>query len=79
MEMFDFLCVCVLACVIVLRVGSAFLITDMESKNSDITTSGATCVSALLRRDQEGNRTLFIANVGDSRAVLCTTLDESTG
>ena len=58
---------------------SAFLITDMESKKSGITTSGATCVSALLHHDQEGHKQLYIANVGDSRAVLCSTLDEATG
>ena len=57
---------------------SAFLITDMESMNNGLTTSGATCVSALLHNSQ-GRRTLYIANVGDSRAVLCSKLDEATG
>lgn len=62
-----------------MNVFSAFLITDMESKKSGITTSGATCVSALLHNDEKGHKQLYIANVGDSRAVLCSTLDDKTG
>ena len=55
----------------------AFLIADMESKKNGITTSGATCVSALLHNDGE-HKKLFVANVGDSRAVLCASLEENT-
>lgn len=55
------------------RLSRAFLITDMQSRQLEITTSGATAVCALLRRsliDGVVSKTLFVANVGDSRAVL---------
>lgn len=57
----------------------AYLITDMKSKQLNITTSGATAVSVLLRvisspdLDKPPQRTLFVGNVGDSRAVLVST------
>ena len=52
---------------------SAFLITDMQSRKNDIVASGATAVSVLLKRSEDGSeRTLYVANVGDSRAVLVT-------
>jgi serine/threonine protein phosphatase PrpC len=47
----------------------AFLITDFKSKELKITTSGATAVVALIRDSPEG-KDLYVANVGDSRAVL---------
>jgi serine/threonine protein phosphatase PrpC len=53
------------------RLTRAFLITDMQSRKCDITTSGATAVSVLLKREDSGDRTLYVANVGDSRAILC--------
>lgn len=50
----------------------AFVITDMQSKQLNIVTSGATAVSCLLKVDSAtGQRMLYVANVGDSRAVLC--------
>jgi serine/threonine protein phosphatase PrpC len=53
------------------RLSRAFLITDMQSRRLDITTSGATAVCCLLKKDNtNNNRTLYCANVGDSRAVI---------
>lgn len=56
------------------RLTRAFLITDMNSKITNITTSGATAVCALLCSTfDQGTctkKTLHVANVGDSRAVL---------
>lgn len=49
----------------------AFLITDMESRKLNITTSGATAVSALIYHENNEKK-LLVANVGDSRAVLVT-------
>ncbi len=47
----------------------AFLITDYKSKELSITTSGATAVVALIH-DGPNGKDLYVANVGDSRAVL---------
>jgi len=52
------------------RLARAYLITDMQSRQQNLTTSGATAVSALLTNTDSG-KMLFVANVGDSRAVLC--------
>jgi len=52
------------------RLMRAFLITDMQSRRNDITVSGATAVCALIRNDIQLGRYLYVANVGDSRAVL---------
>eukprot|EP01038_Epipyxis_sp_PR26KG_P005778 gene5778-7976_t len=55
------------------RLSRAFLITDMQSRRLNITTSGATAVVALLfQQIINGNleKRLFVANVGDSRAIL---------
>ena len=59
------------------RLTRAFLITDMQSRQQQNNTAGATAVSVLLRRENgvEGApdvRRVFAANVGDSRAVLLT-------
>lgn len=53
------------------RLARSFLITDMQSRKCNITTSGATAVSVLLKKEENGDRILYVANVGDSRAVLC--------
>jgi serine/threonine protein phosphatase PrpC len=59
------------------RLTRAFLITDMHSRRLNITTSGATAVCALLKKDfsEDGSgevvgKMLYVANVGDSRAVI---------
>lgn len=52
------------------RLARAYLITDMQSRQQNLITSGATAVSALLRNTSQG-KVIFVANVGDSRAVLC--------
>jgi serine/threonine protein phosphatase PrpC len=55
------------------RLSRAFLITDMQSRKQDIVASGATAVSVLLKRSEDGlERTLYVGNVGDSRAILVT-------
>ncbi len=64
------------------RLARAFLITDMQSRQLDRNTAGATAVVALIKSEgpnADGNitRTLIVANVGDSRAVLvCKNLEE---
>ena len=59
------------------RIQRAFLITDMQSRRLNIVTSGATAVSAVLHTQVDPkddhtilSRNLYVANVGDSRAVL---------
>lgn len=50
------------------RLSRAFLITDMQSRKLDITTSGATAVVAVLKYERIADvsqRTLYVANVGD--------------
>jgi hypothetical protein len=45
----------------------------MQSRKSGIVASGATVVSVLLKRSEDGlERTLYVGNVGDSRAILVT-------
>ena len=57
------------------RIARAFLITDMQSRQLERNTAGATAVAVLIKSqlDSHGNitqRILHVANVGDSRAVL---------
>jgi len=65
------------------KLARAFLITDMQSRQLDKNTAGATAVVGLIRSvkkpvDNQLERTLYIGNVGDSRAVLvCEKHDEA--
>lgn len=52
------------------RLRRAYFITDMQSRQQNLTTSGATAVSLLIQSTTEGKK-IYVANVGDSRAVLC--------
>ena len=57
------------------RLTRAFLITDMHSRRLNITTSGATAVVAMVKTTfsaerEVASKMLYVANVGDSRAVL---------
>ena len=58
------------------RLARAFLITDMQSRQLERNTSGATAVTVLLHNKLDNSngkvieQTVHVANVGDSRAVL---------
>eukprot|EP00587_Corethron_hystrix_P010002 CAMPEP_0113322784 /NCGR_PEP_ID=MMETSP0010_2-20120614/15837_1 /TAXON_ID=216773 ORGANISM="Corethron hystrix, Strain 308" /NCGR_SAMPLE_ID=MMETSP0010_2 /ASSEMBLY_ACC=CAM_ASM_000155 /LENGTH=228 /DNA_ID=CAMNT_0000181401 /DNA_START=331 /DNA_END=1014 /DNA_ORIENTATION=- /assembly_acc=CAM_ASM_000155 len=51
------------------RIERAFLITDIQSRQANILTSGATVVVCLIERTPS-HTTLYAANCGDARAVL---------
>lgn len=48
----------------------SYLLTDKQMGDTQIQFSGTTVISGLLRK-QGGKRTLYMANAGDARAVLC--------
>jgi len=50
---------------------NAFLATDLEISKAGIHKSGATAVAAFVKCGEGGTRTLYAANAGDARAVLC--------
>eukprot|EP00510_Aplanochytrium_minuta_P001445 CAMPEP_0184014972 /NCGR_PEP_ID=MMETSP0954-20121128/6023_1 /TAXON_ID=627963 /ORGANISM="Aplanochytrium sp, Strain PBS07" /LENGTH=247 /DNA_ID=CAMNT_0026295647 /DNA_START=242 /DNA_END=985 /DNA_ORIENTATION=- len=55
---------------------SAYLITDIQTSQEGLMTSGSTAASCLIRHEECGDekkmkRVLYCANVGDTRAVLC--------
>ncbi|CAM9319592.1 unnamed protein product [Ascophyllum nodosum] len=52
------------------RISRAYAMTDVESREAAVITSGATAVTCLLKADADGRVTLYSANIGDSRAVL---------
>jgi len=49
----------------------AYLKTNKQVLEYCASISGSTAVSVLLRKNQNGERCVYTANVGDSRAVLC--------
>ena len=49
----------------------AFLATDMECRMQELVSSGCTCATVLIMDEQQnGERYLIAANIGDSRIVL---------
>ena len=50
---------------------SAYIITDIKSRQANLMQSGCTSVTCLLQKNKDGGRTLYSANCGDSRAVIC--------
>jgi serine/threonine protein phosphatase PrpC len=49
----------------------SYMVTDGQLRRQSILRSGSTSVTCVVRATAEGKRMLHIANVGDSRAVLC--------
>ncbi len=65
------------------RMRRAFLITDMESRQDNLVSSGATVVSALLvtrggQDEDKKKRVLYVANAGDSRAVILYKMNDGS-
>ncbi|KAF2072164.1 hypothetical protein CYY_006523 [Polysphondylium violaceum] len=49
---------------------SSYLLTDKQMERESIQFSGTTSITALIR-NTNGQRTLYVANAGDARAVIC--------
>jgi len=48
---------------------NSYLLTDKQMERESIQFSGTTCITALIR-NTNGQRTLYVANAGDARAVI---------
>ena len=53
------------------RLERAFLMADIHSKALGVTTSGATVAVCLVTRSNDNEWTVYAANAGDARVVLC--------
>ncbi|KYQ92435.1 protein phosphatase 2C-related protein [Tieghemostelium lacteum] len=49
----------------------SYLLTDRQMEKDNVLFSGTTAISALIRKNQNGERYLYVANAGDARAVIC--------
>ncbi|EGG15203.1 protein phosphatase 2C-related protein [Cavenderia fasciculata] len=49
----------------------SYLDTDEQMGNEPIQFSGTTTITALLRKNNDGEKHLYVANAGDARAVIC--------
>jgi len=50
---------------------SAYIITDIQSRQANLMQSGCTSITCLMLKGADGTRRIYSANAGDSRAVLC--------
>ena len=62
----------------------AYLLTDMQSRQLNHVTAGSTSISALIKSEVSSSdgarvRRLFVANVGDSRAILIASKKQPGG
>eukprot|EP01132_Coremiostelium_polycephalum_P009922 gene9922-12167_t len=53
------------------HIRNSYLSTDRQMEKENIQFSGTTVISALIRKNSENDKYLYIANAGDARAVIC--------